>query len=81
MITIDIGNLILICVVCIVIGFIIAAGISGNKIKELDNNIKKEKIINSRKDCIINFYKESNADSNNKNINSKTANTDERKRK
>ena len=81
MITLNIGISIFICVCCAVLGFIIAAGVSGNKIKELDNNIKNEKILNNRKDCIIRYYKESNANSNNKNINSKTANTDERKRK
>jgi len=81
MITLNVGISIFICVCCAVLGFIIAAGLAGSKIKKLDNNIKKEKIFNSRKDYIIHCYKESNANSNNKNINSKTANTYERKRK
>jgi hypothetical protein len=62
-----------------VIGFIIAAELSGNKIEELDNNIKKQKVINGRQDYIIHCYKESNVKSNKKENNSKIANINERK--
>lgn len=81
LITINIGIFILICVACMVIGFIIAAAVSGSKIKELDNNIKKQKVTNGRQDYIIHCYKESNANANKKENNSKTANTDGRKNK
>lgn len=79
MTTINIGIFILICIACIVIGFIIAAELSGNKIEELDNNIKKQKVINGRQDYIIHCYKESNVKSNKKENNSKIANINERK--
>jgi ABC-type transport system involved in multi-copper enzyme maturation permease subunit len=58
--TINIGIFILVCVVCVVIGFIISSILSGSAINKLDDEIKNQKILNNRKDQIIDFYKSYN---------------------
>lgn len=60
MTTINIGIFILVCVVCVVIGFIISSILSGSAINKLDDEIKNQKILNNRKDQIIDFYKSYN---------------------
>ena len=60
MITLNIGIFILICFACIVIGFIISSILSGSVINKLDDEIKNQKILNNRKDQIIDFYKSYN---------------------
>ena len=43
MTTINIGIFILVCVVCVVIGFIISSILSGSAINKLDDEIKNQK--------------------------------------
>lgn len=72
LININIGWAILIGLLLICVGFLISAFLSGSKIGELDTELRNEKIINNRKDKIIEFYKSSN-------INDKSNNTIETK--
>ena len=64
MIVINIIWIFIVGLICLNIGFFIAAFLSGKKFSELDSKIKKLKMGNNRKDTIIKFYQANNIKTN-----------------